>query len=342
MSRTIHITHYSRYGLELVLGSYEGKLCLCDWPYNERHHQMVLQQLRKQLSAEITQDSEQTTNEVLAQASRELDEYLGGKRMAFSLPIIMTGTDMQCLVWRVLLGIGYGKTLSYKELAERIGRPKAVRAVANAVGANALGIIIPCHRIIGADGSLTGFAGGIKTKQFLLDLERRTSQSMTNDNITMTDIAIPEGISLHIKTFEQLTLDELYSLLHIRSEVFIMEQDCVYQDLDYQDQQAIHIWLTQQDKTVAMCRICPKGTKMQDVSIGRVITTERGKGYGALIMRIALRQAWQYFDDIDHIDIEAQLTKKHFYEKLGFVATSEPFMLEGLMHLDMRLMRPEQ
>lgn len=167
-----------------------------------------------------------------------------------------------------------------------------------------------------------------------------TLQNMTNDNIESVGFCIPKDLTLHIKTFSQLILDELYSLLHIRSEVFIMEQDCVYQDLDYQDQQAIHIWLTQQDKTVAMCRICPGGTKMHDVSIGRVITTERGKGYGFLIMRIAIHETWERFKEIDHIDIEAQLTKKHFYEKLGFVATSEPYMLEGLMHLDMRLMRP--
>ena len=148
---------------------------------------------------------------------------------------------------------------------------------------------------------------------------------------------IPSGCQLHIKTFDQLTTAELYELLRVRSEVFIVEQDCVYQDVDGNDQTAIHIWLTSGDKTLAMCRICPEGTKMADTSIGRVITTERGKGYGMLIMKVAISTVMQRIPAADHIDIAAQLTKQRFYERLGFVATSSPFMMEGLMHLDMRL-----
>ncbi len=125
--------------------------------------------------------------------------------------------------------------------------------------------------------------------------------------------------------------------MRVRSEVFVVEQDCVYQDLDGNDQTAIHIWLTKEGKVVAMCRICPEGTKMPNTSIGRVITTERGKGYGMLIMRIAINTVMERLPAADHIEIEAQLTKQKFYERLGFVATSEPFMMEGLMHLEMRL-----
>jgi ElaA protein len=148
---------------------------------------------------------------------------------------------------------------------------------------------------------------------------------------------IPSDCQLHIKTFDQLTTSELYELLRVRSEVFVVEQDCVYQDVDNNDQTAIHIWLTKGDKTVAMCRICPEGTKLASTSIGRVITTERGKGYGMQIMKIAINTVMERIPNADHIEIEAQLTKQKFYERLGFVATSEPFMMEGLMHLEMKL-----
>ena len=160
---------------------------------------------------------------------------------------------------------------------------------------------------------------------------------MTDKDNDMWHYEIPSDCQLHIKTFDQLTTNELYALLRVRSEVFVVEQDCVYQDLDGNDQTAIHIWLTKGNKIVAMCRICPEGTKMPDTSIGRVITTERGKGYGMLIMKVAINMVKVRMLNADHIEIEAQRTKQKFYERLGFVATSEPFMMEGLMHLEMRL-----
>ncbi len=145
------------------------------------------------------------------------------------------------------------------------------------------------------------------------------------------------GCILHIKTFDQLSTAELYDLLHIRSAVFVVEQNCVYQDIDYQDQTAIHLWLTRGDKIVALCRVCPSGTKLANTSIGRVITTERGRGYGAMIFQMAIDAARTYLAPVTLIEIEAQLTKQHFYERFGFVATSAPFMLEGLLHLNMVL-----
>jgi len=160
---------------------------------------------------------------------------------------------------------------------------------------------------------------------------------MTDKDNDMWHYEIPSDCHLHIKTFDQLTTGELYALLRVRSEVFVVEQDCVYQDLDGNDQTAIHIWLAKGDKIVAMCRICPEGTKMPDTSIGRVITTERGKGYGMLIMKVAINMVIERIPNADHIEIEAQLTKQKFYERLGFVATSVPFMMEGLMHIEMRL-----
>lgn len=148
---------------------------------------------------------------------------------------------------------------------------------------------------------------------------------------------LDNGCVLHIKTFDQLTTSELYDLLHIRSAVFIVEQNCVYQDVDYSDQSAIHLWLTRSDRIVAMSRVCPTGTKLANISIGRVVTTERGKGYGTLIFQKAIEAARVYLAPVTLIEIEAQLTKQHFYEKFGFVATSAPFMLEGLLHLNMEL-----
>lgn len=147
---------------------------------------------------------------------------------------------------------------------------------------------------------------------------------------------IPDGCCLHVKTFGQLTTTELYALLRTRSEVFVVEQDCVYQDVDNCDQTAIHLWMTSKDKIVAQCRICPGGTKMDETSIGRVVTTERGKGYGKFIMRAAIETAKQNIGNLVCIDIEAQADKRIFYENLGFVAKSEPFMMEGLLHMHMR------
>ena len=98
-------------------------------------------------------------------------EYLGGKRQNFDLPINLLGTPFQVRVWHAIASIPFGSTLSYREVAERAGSPKAVRAVGAAVGRNPLTIIIPCHRVVGSNGSLTGYAGGLKRKQALLNLE---------------------------------------------------------------------------------------------------------------------------------------------------------------------------
>jgi len=102
----------------------------------------------------------------------QLREYFTGRRKAFELPLVPKGTAFQLAVWNALTAIPYGETRSYSEIARAIGRPDAVRAVGAANGANPLPIVVPCHRVIGADGSLTGFGGGIETKRFLLELER--------------------------------------------------------------------------------------------------------------------------------------------------------------------------
>ena len=139
---------------------------------------------------------------------------------------------------------------------------------------------------------------------------------------------------LHKKWFRELTLDELYELLRIRSEVFVVEQDCVYQDLDYDDQASLHLWLCDGDKIVALCRVCPAGTHIEEVSIGRVITTERGKGYGKKIMLEGIAAAREHFQ-AKVIEIEAQEYAKAFYEQVGFRQSSDPFILDGIPHIRM-------
>jgi methylated-DNA-[protein]-cysteine S-methyltransferase len=108
---------------------------------------------------------------VLDLAACQLDEYFAATRRAFDLPLAPRGTDFQRTVWLALAGIAYGETVSYAQLAQRVGKPTAMRAVGAANGRNPLPIVLPCHRVIGADGSLTGFGGGLPTKQFLLELE---------------------------------------------------------------------------------------------------------------------------------------------------------------------------
>ena len=110
----------------------------------------------------------------LRTAKDQLAEYFGGDRRRFELPLAAEGTPFQRRVWDALCEIPYGETTSYGELAQRIGEPKASRAVGAANGRNPIAIVVPCHRVIGADGRLTGYGGGLPTKQALLDLERRT------------------------------------------------------------------------------------------------------------------------------------------------------------------------
>lgn len=107
------------------------------------------------------------------QVIRQLQEYFAGARRDFEIPLLMEGTDFQKRVWKNLQKIPYGETISYGELAKKIGDPKAVRAVGAANGQNPLPIIVPCHRVIGTNGSLTGFGGGLENKRKLLDLESR-------------------------------------------------------------------------------------------------------------------------------------------------------------------------
>jgi methylated-DNA-[protein]-cysteine S-methyltransferase len=113
--------------------------------------------------------------DALAEARRQVREYFCGQRVRFELDLVLDGTAFQRRVWQGLLDITYNQTLSYGELARRIGQPSAVRAVGAANGCNPISIIVPCHRVIGADGSLVGYGGGLERKRHLLDLEAETS-----------------------------------------------------------------------------------------------------------------------------------------------------------------------
>lgn len=112
---------------------------------------------------------------VLATATLQLQEYFAGERMVFDVPLAARGKPFQLSVWQALRSIPYAVTVSYGEVARRIGAPTASRAVGLANGQNPIPIIVPCHRVIGADGRLTGYGGGIERKRFLLDLERRVA-----------------------------------------------------------------------------------------------------------------------------------------------------------------------
>jgi methylated-DNA-[protein]-cysteine S-methyltransferase len=155
---------------ELILGSYQNLICLCDWRYRKMRDE-VDARIQNGLSAKYIAGESPLIQNCISQ----LEEYLEGQRQEFNIPLLLMGTDFQKSVWQTLQLIPFGETRSYLELARMIGNEKATRAVAAANGANAISIIIPCHRIIGSKGELTGYAGGLATKKKLLKLEAKGS-----------------------------------------------------------------------------------------------------------------------------------------------------------------------
>jgi methylated-DNA-[protein]-cysteine S-methyltransferase len=127
--------------------------------------------------------SESLDHPLLLEAERQLNEYFAGKRTEFSLPLDFTGTGFQRKAWHALTTIPFGETRSYRQIAEQIGHPDAVRAVGAANGKNPISIVAPCHRVIGTNGKLTGFAGGLGAKAFLLKLE---SFGLAQDDFRLT------------------------------------------------------------------------------------------------------------------------------------------------------------
>jgi methylated-DNA-[protein]-cysteine S-methyltransferase len=163
---TINIAYVKTGFGELIVGSYQSQLCLCDWRYRKARDR-VDQRIKQTLDAHYVLQED----EIIAQTINELDEYSVGNRQTFSVPLLLAGSEFQQQVWRQLIKIPYGTSVSYLALSKLIGNEKAIRAVANANGANAISIIVPCHRVIGSDGKLVGYAGGIDTKKRLLAME---------------------------------------------------------------------------------------------------------------------------------------------------------------------------
>ena len=164
----IVIKHYHSPVGELLIGSFEGRLCLCDWVDGRKRSRN-----ESRMKAALKAEFEEGSSEIIERAIKELKEYFEGRRREFDVPLLFTGSQFQNRVWTELQKIPYGSTVSYGEIARRIGRPKSVRAVANANAANPISILVPCHRVIGSDGSLTGYGGGLHAKEWLLDTEKQ-------------------------------------------------------------------------------------------------------------------------------------------------------------------------
>lgn len=154
---------------EMIIGSFDGKLCLCNW-VDGKHHTAINYRLQKMLKAVFQEE----TTDIIEMAKYQLDEYFNRQRREFDIPLLFVGSDFQKNVWNELLKIPYGSTLSYGDLAQRLGDPNSFRAVANANSVNAISIIVPCHRVVGNDGTLKGYNGGVEKKEFLIDLESST------------------------------------------------------------------------------------------------------------------------------------------------------------------------
>ncbi len=151
---------------DLIIGSYHDELCLCDWLYRNMRG-AIDKRIKSGLNAEYSS----AITPVIENTVIQLEEYFCGNREVFDIPIIMIGTPFQQQVWKQLQQIKYGETKTYLRLSNELKNEKAIRAVASANGANAISIIIPCHRIIGSDGKLIGYAGGLSAKKKLLQME---------------------------------------------------------------------------------------------------------------------------------------------------------------------------
>ena len=137
-----------------------------------------------------------------------------------------------------------------------------------------------------------------------------------------------------IKSFYELNIDELYEILKLRAEVFIIEQNCIYPDIDDKDKRSLHVFLKEQDEIVAYLRVIEKGISFDEGSIGRVIAKYRRQGLGTLILKAGIQAAKEIYQ-AEKIIIEAQTYAKTFYEKQGFIQTSDEFLEDGIPHIQM-------
>ncbi len=158
---------------ELILGSYQSQLCICDWRYRKQR-ELIDKRIKNFFNLDYVEKNDTLLDETKAQ----LNLYFEKKLNDFDLPLLLVGSNFQKKVWEALLKVKYGKTSTYLNLAKSINAASAIRAVAAANGANALSIIIPCHRIIGSNGELTGYSGGLAVKKKLLQLENKSQTQL--------------------------------------------------------------------------------------------------------------------------------------------------------------------
>ncbi len=153
---------------KLIVGSIGEYICLCDWAESKRrdfNDRRIMSRLDVWYREGMTRTIRRTID--------ELEAYFAGERKSFDIPLVMVGTDFQKQVWKALCEIPYGETRSYKKICEAVGHSGRGRGCAVQVASNPISILVPCHRVIGSDGSLTGYAGGLDAKRCLLDLEAR-------------------------------------------------------------------------------------------------------------------------------------------------------------------------
>jgi AraC family transcriptional regulator of adaptative response/methylated-DNA-[protein]-cysteine methyltransferase len=151
---------------DMIAGASENGVCFLEW-HDRGGVERIRQRVEKRYGLELVPGS----SEYLDQLERELQQYFDGMLQEFTVALDIKGTPFERQTWNQLLAIPYGKTLSYGEMADCLGKPHASRAVGRANGANYIAIVIPCHRVIGADGGLGGYGGGLRRKRYLLDLE---------------------------------------------------------------------------------------------------------------------------------------------------------------------------
>jgi AraC family transcriptional regulator of adaptative response/methylated-DNA-[protein]-cysteine methyltransferase len=168
--KNIHFQYFDSPLGQMIAAATDEGLCLLEFA-DRRMLPTEFRDLRTRLKAEF----EEKPHPIIDKTISQLDEYFRGKRKEFDVPLNMPGTPFQKQVWNILLEIPYGSTRSYKKQSERLGNPEAIRAVAGANGQNRIAIVIPCHRVIGEDGSMTGYGGGIWRKKKLLELEMANS-----------------------------------------------------------------------------------------------------------------------------------------------------------------------
>lgn len=172
MQADIKIEYFKTGFGELILGSFDEQLCIADWRYRK-----MRSSIDKRISSHLNTNYSEGGSGIIEETKIQLKQYFDGARKEFDIPLLLLGTEFQKSVWNALISIPFGTTETYLGLSKIMGNEKAIRAVATANGANAISIIVPCHRIIGSKGEMVGYAGGVEVKKKLLTLENPLSDS---------------------------------------------------------------------------------------------------------------------------------------------------------------------